>query len=97
MYVPQRINKLLVKHLARRGDFPIGVVYPPKRGKFSARCKNGFGETKGLGTYGTKEEAFKAYKIYKEGLIKQTAEEYKEQLDDKVYQALLSYGVDYSD
>lgn len=97
VFVPQRINKLLVKHLARRGDYPIGVVYNPKHGKFSAKCKNGFGETKGLGTYGTKEEAFKAYKMYKECLIKQTAGEYKEQLDDKVYQALLSYEVDYSD
>lgn len=97
VFVPQRINKLLVKHLARRGDYPIGVVYHPKRGKFSARCKNGFGETKCLGTYNTKEEAFKAYKIYKECLIKQTADEYKEQLDYKVYQALLSYEVDYSD
>jgi len=97
VFVPQRINKLLVKHLARRGGFPIGVVYHPKRGKFSARCKNGFGETKGLGAYNTKEEAFKAYKIYKESLIKHTAEEYKGQLDDKVYQTLLSYEVDYSD
>jgi hypothetical protein len=43
------------------------------------------------------QEAFSAYKVFKEALIKQVAEKYKLQLDPRAYKALLNYEVNIND
>ena len=97
VFLPHRINLLLVKSNASRGESPIGVVWNKRDKRFYARCNNGSGKMKNLGCFTNKEDAFQAYKVFKEGFVKQVAEQYKHQLDPRAYQALLNYTVEITD
>jgi hypothetical protein len=97
VFVPQRINKLLIKRDACRGDWPVGVFWDKKRGVFKAQSRDGNSKKKHLGYFKTLEESFKAYKTFKEAVIKEVANEYKDQLDPRAYQALMNYEVNEND
>ena len=97
VFVPHRINSLLIKRDACRGEWPVGVYWQEKSGKFRARCGGWHGKLKHLGSFNTPQEAFLAYKTFKEALIKEVANEYKEQLDYRVYEALMNYEVNEND
>ena len=101
IYVPQRINKLFVKCNKSRGKYPIGT-YLYRNGKYVAQCylinpKTGKSKIKHLGIYSTQEKAFEIYKYYKECNIKEVADYYKEQISDKLYNALYDYEVEIND
>lgn len=97
VFVPPNINFLLTKRGNDRGDYPIGVSCSNKANKFKAQCNNGNGKIDHAGYFGTQEEAFQAYKAYKESLTKKIANEYKLQLDPRAYQALMNYTVEITD
>lgn len=97
VFIPHRINCLLTKCDSLRGDFPIGVCWCKNVKKFLSQCNNGSGRQRKLGYFNTPQEAFQAYKTYKEALIKEVANEYKEQLDSRVYEALMNYEVNEND
>lgn len=94
-FVPQNINNLLTKSFNRRGLLPIGVTL--QKGKHNASCRNGNGIRIHLGLYKTPELAFEAYKTYKENLIKELAEKYRELIPENVYNALINYKVEIID
>ena len=95
VFVPQSINVLFTKCNSERGDLPIGVS---KHGnKFRARLNKGNGKLMCLGTYDTPEEAFLAYKKAKEDYIKEVAEEYKDKIPCKLYEAMIAYEVEIDD
>ena len=97
-FVPNEINILFTKTDAKRGNYPIGVYYKNRNHKFCAQCKIGGGKPqKYLGLFNTAEEAFQAYKIFKEQYIKHIADKYKGQIEDRVYDALYCYRVDITD
>ena len=50
-----------------------------------------------LGYYSTTKDAFCAYKEFKENLIKKVAREYQDQIDPRVFEALLNYAVEVDD
>ena len=50
-----------------------------------------------LGTFRKEEDAFNVYKLEKEKHIKQLAEQYKDQLESRVYNALYNYKVEITD
>ena len=87
IFVPKRINNLFVKSDNRRGDNPIGVSDLPS-GNYQVNCSNGYGKLIPLGTYSTKEEAFQAYKEYKEKVIKETIDSYKGKIPEPFYSKL---------
>lgn len=97
VFVPHRVNSIVVNCKASRGIYPVGVSWDIKHLNFKASCQSGNGVLKNLGHYRTVEQAFKAYKTFKEALIKQVAEQYKSQLDYRAYEALLSYQVEITD
>lgn len=97
VFVPQRINLLLTKREASRGEYPVGVYWNTGNRKYIARCSCGASKMTYLGSFNTPQEAFLAYKTFKEALIKEVANEYKEQLDSRVYQALMNYEVNEND
>ena len=98
VFVPARINSLLIKVAARRGEWPIGVYWSKKgSGSFNSYCSDSHSKVRHLGCFNTPQEAFLAYKTFKEALIKQVANEYKEQLDPRVYEALMNYEVNEND
>lgn len=95
IYLPAKVNKLLLKSRKSRGDYPIGVSQTAS-GRFSANCHD---TIKGnyLGAFDTPEEAFSVYKKRKEEVIKQVAEEYKDIIDSRAYKALINYEVEITD
>ena len=97
VFIPQQINALLTKRQNLRGEHPIGTSLNRKSGKFQANCKNGGGKLIYLGLHATPKEAFLVYKTFKESLIKEVANKYKEQLDQRAYKALMEYQVEITD
>lgn len=97
-FVPSSINALFTKRQACRGNCPIGV-YEYSSGIFRAVCSNEFmGEKKFCGKLRHSiEEAFQDYKQYKEKVIKQRADFYKDRIDPRVYEALINYTVEITD
>lgn len=97
-FVPAEINCLVPNTKSYRGDFPRGVIYDAGRSKpFRAECKYGRGRKKYLGRYYTKEEAFLAYKVFKEARIKEVADKFKGRIDPRIYDALINYEVNIDD
>ena len=92
-FVPQEVNKLLLKSDSIRGGCPIGVCLVKASGKFQASVKCG-GIQKYLGVYKTPDEAFEVYKAAKEAYIKEVAERFKHLVDASVYEALKKIKVD---
>jgi len=95
-FVPQEVNLLLIKSDKARGEFPVGVYFDKASGKFMARL-NINGKLKYLGLFPTPEEAFQVYKLAKEAYIKVVAHKWKHLLDDRVFQALMTYEVGIDD
>lgn len=97
-FVPEKINNILLKTDSRRGKYPIGVS--KKQGFFRASIRNKDSKDRlatHLGSFNTPEEAFQAYKEAKEKYIKEVAEEYKDIIDDRVYNTLINHRVQITD
>lgn len=89
VYVPERINYLFTKADKSRGDLPIGVTWNRQQEKYHVCSIN----NEYLGRYDNPIEAFNIYKIYKEKYIKQIADEYKNLIPLKLYEAMYKYEV----
>ena len=95
-FVPSELNKLLLSHRRGRGEHPIGVSYCKLNKRFRASVRKDM-KKKTLGYYSTAEEAFYAYKQAKEAHIKEVANKWKDQIDIRVYEALMKYEVEIMD
>ena len=93
VFLPQEINSLLVKCTASRGDHLIGVYWNKTNKAFRAMVSKNKGKQEHLGYFKTEIEAFKAYKQAKESFIKEQANNWKSQIDDRAYEALMNYQV----
>ena len=96
VFVPKEINMLMVKCGRKRGDNPIGVFYHNREKKYVAKCKVS-NKTVHLGYYLTSTEAFIVYKNFKESYIKEVSNKWKDQIDVRVYEALMNYHVEITD
>ena len=96
IYVPQNINSLFTRRNVDRGEFPIGVTFDKRRNKYKAYCHVN-STMKTLGRYNTPEEAFMAYKTFKEKRIKELADEYIELVPEVLYNAMYNYEINYND
>jgi len=94
LFAPDRINLLFIKVDKSRGDLPVGVKREGK--KYIAYCSRGH-EGEQSGKFPTIEEAFNAYKNFKETYIKQVADEYKNIIPERLYDALYKYEVSIDD
>lgn len=90
LLVPQRINMLFL-HRPNKYNLPNGVK-PEKNGKFSVRYNHTH-----LGTFRTVEEAAIAHDKAKKKAVTEVANEYKDKIPDRVYQALIDWIPDYID
>ena len=95
-FVPEEINLMFVTHKSNRGALPIGVSYCKPFNLYQSRLRKN-NKTVDLGFYCTPEEAFQAYKDAKESHIKGVANKWKDQIDIKVYEALIKYEVEITD
>lgn len=90
VFLPQEINTLLIKSTASRGEHLIGVYWHNASKSFVARVAKNKGKQEHLGYFKTEIEAFNAYKKAKESFIKEQAEKFKSQIDDRAYNALMN-------
>ena len=97
VFLPQEVNSLLVKRTASRGEHLIGVCWHKRDMAFMARVSRNKGKQEHLGTFNTEIEAFNAYKQAKEDFVKEQANKWKDKIDDRAYNALMSYEVNIDD
>lgn len=89
-FVPKSINCILLDRRNHRGVYPQGVISDRK--KFSARVSVQ-GKTIYLGSFDCEKEAYNCYKRNKEAYIKDEAINWREELDEDVYLALMNYAI----
>lgn len=97
IFVPMNINNLFTRSNSTRNNLPIGVCFDKSKNKYKVTCSVNNGKSKNIGTFNSPDEAFKAYKIFKENYIKQVADIYKEIIPIKLYNAMYEYEVDAED
>ena len=98
-FVPPQVNSLLLVKKTGSAKYPRGIS-KAKRVKtvsFEVVCGDGLGSYTKTGCFRTLDKALEAYKLMKESVIKEVANEYKEQLDSRVYEALMNYEVNEND
>lgn len=94
--IPERVNGFLIGLSKSKGEYPLGVSRKSKSNKFQTSINLDSGR-KYLGAFDTPEEAFYVYKEAKEKYIKELANQYKDQIDPRAYNALMSWEVNIDD
>ena len=97
VFIPVEINLLLNKCEASRGEHLIGVNWCKRDKAFKAMVNKNKGRSEHLGCFKTEIEAFNAYKVAKESFIKEQANKWKSQIDERAYNALMKYEVNVDD
>ena len=97
IFIPAEINSLLTKREASRGEHLIGVSWNSRDKAFKVQVRKNKGKREYLGCFKTELEAFNAYKKAKETFIKEQAEKWKGQIDERAYNALMNYEVNVDD
>ena len=88
VFVPQEINSFFTDRGNARGEYPLGVCFHKRVGKFVAKCTVN-GKRQHLGCYNTPEEAFAVYKPFKENLCKQLALKWQSEIDERLFNAMM--------
>ena len=97
VFLPKEINKALSTNKSQRGNCIIGVCYDSERSKFRAKLTKVNKKYNYLGRFDTEIEDFNAYKVAKELYVKELANKWKDQIDERAYYALMSYQVEITD
>ena len=97
VFLPSEINSLLVKRENMRGKYLIGVSWSKTNKAFMAQVRKNKGKSEHLGFFNAELEAFNVYKKAKEAFIKEQANKWKSQIDERAYEALMSYTVEITD
>ena len=92
VFVPQEINLFFNEYGNARGEYPLGVSFHKRAGKFVAQC-NVNGKIKHLGYFNTPQEAFAVYKPFKENLCKQLALKWQHEIDSRLFNAMMKWEV----
>lgn len=95
-FVPHAINTLFLNGKKNRGDLPLGVHFDKDKCKYRAEMSF-MGEPIKLGWFDAAEAAFARYKEYKEDFIQDLAEQYKDILPYKVYEAMMNWKIEIDD
>lgn len=102
VFVPHFINTLFIRAENTRGDLPIGVYWHERDQEYRAQCSYidveiGKRKNKWLGGYDNSDDAFNAYKSFKENHIKYLANYYKEYIPENLYNVMINYEVEITD
>lgn len=96
IFVPQRINTLFVKKDKNRGELPIGVFWDEDRQKYKATWRDCNSKSHSK-RFVCMLDAFNCYKFFKEKIIKEVADEYKDLIPKELYEAMYRYEVEIND
>ena len=92
VFVPQEVNKFFTDCGNARGEYPVGVCFDKAMGKFKAYCTVN-SKQQHLGLFNTPQEAFAAYKPFKENLCKQLALKWESEIDARLFNAMMKWSV----
>lgn len=92
VFVPPELNSIIVTQVKPGKGTPAGISFQNGCGKYIVSCAIE-GKNKNLGRYKCATEAFGVYKKFKENLVKERVEKYKDVLDERAYQAFMNYTV----
>jgi hypothetical protein len=96
VFLPRKVNQVINKRAASRGNLPIGVSKVASNTKpYLAQCNRGASRFRQ--GFATVEDAFLAYKQEKERYIKYLAKLYEGKIDQRAINALLTYKVNIND
>lgn len=95
-FVSHEINTLFLNGKKNRGELPIGVHYDKEKKKYRAEMSF-MGQAIKLGRFDTIESAYARYKEYKEDFIKDIAQQYKDEIPCKVYEAMMNWVIEITD
>ena len=95
-FVPHAINTLFLNGNKNRGALPLCVHFDKRKGKYRAEMSF-IGESIKLGWFDNTESAFARYKEYKEDFIQDLAEQYRDVLPQKVYEAMMNWKIEIDD
>ena len=93
VFIHSEINSLLTKRESSRGEHLIGVHWSNTNKAFVAQVNKNKGKREHLGYFNTELEAFNTYKKAKESFVKEQANKWKGKIDERAYNALMSYEV----
>tara|TARA_R110002124_G_scaffold230373_2_gene395477 strand:- start:4525 stop:5301 length:777 start_codon:yes stop_codon:yes gene_type:complete len=91
-FIPKKLNVILNNCEASRGQHPLGVCFNKNENRFAAAIRID-GKKKGLGYFDTASEAYEVYVDAKESYVKSEAQRFKGDIDDDVFNALMSWKV----
>lgn len=100
VFLPEEINKALNTKSRERGELPLGLSWlTPEKQRINLQydCKNSEFSLRRTMAKDQIEEAFTLYKQHREGYIKFLAGKYKDELDPRAYDALMSYEITMED
>ena len=92
VFVPNEINTFFIDCGNARGEYPVGVCFDKRVGKFKAYCRVN-SKTKNLGLFNTPQEAFAAYKPFKEALCKQLALKWQSEIDQRLFNTMMNWQI----
>lgn len=91
--IPPRLNQLIVRKLYKKHNLPHGVYLNSGSGRYFSTIGAKDETIYVGGGFNTPEEAFQAYKEAKESYIRREVEKYKDELEPRVYEAMMKYEV----
>ena len=92
--VPRELNMLLTLRGNDRGAYPLGIYFKTKNNKFCVQCKDPLNIAQTyLGLYDTIEDAAEVYIEFKNRMIKESANRYKDVITADCYNALMSFDI----
>lgn len=91
-FLPHIINMLIIQPREPSKELPRGVYLDKDRNTYVARLSMNDKQVF-LGRYESPDEAFTAYKWFKEAVIKQEAYRWKDKIENRAFEALLSFEV----
>lgn len=92
-FVPQEINNFLTNIKLSNDTNNIGISFHEETKKYKVEFSK-YGKTTRLGYFCNLKDASQAYKQAKESHAKDLARKWKDQIDPRVYQALMNYEVE---
>jgi hypothetical protein len=92
VFIPPELNSIIVTQVKPGKTVPAGISFQNGCQKYIVSCAID-GKNKNLGRFACPDEAFKVYKSFKEDLVKERAEKYKDTLDVRAYQAFMNFTV----
>lgn len=97
VFIPHRINTLLISCCHSRGTLPVGVSHYGKN-KYQVKIRVN-GTKKHIGYFNSKQDAFNAYKDAKERYIKYVAMDYynNKLISEAIFNSLMKWEVEITD